>query len=120
FTPFGGVEAHHIRQSSYTEEGAGALSLRVSSNDVDRIRSIIGAEFATLKKLNDGSTLRPALKMSWRHEFHDDGLTSTTALIGGGSPFETTGQDVNQDVYGVSARVNWEKTERFSMTFELG
>lgn len=119
-TPFGGVEAHHIRQSSYTEKGAGVLSLDVSSNETDRIRSIVGTELGAMKKLADGSVLRPALKFSWRHEFHDDGVSSTTSLVGGGGQFETTGQDVNSDVYGLSARVNWEKTERLSFSFELG
>lgn len=119
-TPYAGIEAHHIKQFSYAETGAGVLSLNVSSNNADRLRSLIGAELGTLRKLNDGSVLRPALKFNWRHEFLADGVNTTASLLGGGGQFESTGQAVNRNIYGLTGRLNWEKTERLDLAIELG
>jgi len=119
-TPFAGIDAYHVTQSSYTESGAGVLSLNVSGNAADRVRSIVGAELAALRKLNDGSLLRPALKLNWRHEFRVDGVNTNASLVGGGGQFEATGQQINRNVYGMIGRLSWEKTERLSFGVELG
>lgn len=119
-TPYAGIEAHHIKQNGYTEAGAGVLSLNVSANNADRVRSLIGAELGTLKKLADGSVLRPALKLNWRHEFLTDGVNTTASLLGGGGQFESTGQAVNRNIYGLTGRLNWEKTEQLELAVELG
>lgn len=119
-TPYGGVEANHVKQDAYTESGAGVLSLNVASSSADRVRSIVGSEFATLKKLESGSVLRPSVKLNWRHEFKDDGVNSVTSLVGGGAAFETIGQSVDRNVFGVIGRLVWERTERLSLSIELG
>ncbi len=119
-TPTIGLEALHISQDSYAEEGAGALSLNVASSDANRLRSLIGVELAKLVALNDGSLLRPSLKASWRHEFNTDGVNTLSTFIGGGAQFETVGQSVNSNIQGLAARLNWEKTDQFGMAVELG
>lgn len=119
-TPSVGVEALRIEQSSYTEQGAGVLSLNVGDSDANRVRSLLGLELATQKQLNDGSVLRPSVKANWRHEFKDEGMGTTASLVGGGGTFETTGQKVNRDVFGLTGRLNWEKTDRVGIAVELG
>lgn len=119
-TPYAGLELARVNQHSYTETGAGALSLNVAANSADRVRSHLGAELATLKKLQNGGVIRPALKLNWRHEFRDDGVVTNTSLVGGGSQFETLGQSINSDVFGLSARLNWERTERMNLVLEVG
>lgn len=119
-TPSIGIESHRINQDSYTEKGAGAISLRVGDSDATRLRSLAGLELGVLKTLSDGSRLRPSLKATWRHEFNDDGMNTTASFIGGGAQFESVGQDVNRDTYGLAARLNWEKTERIGVSVEVG
>lgn len=119
-TPYGGMEVNRVKQHSYTESGAGALSLNVAANSVDRVRSIIGTEVATLKKLDNGGALRPSVKLNWRHEFKDEGVNTTTSLVGGGSQFETIGQSINRNVYGLIGRLNWERSEQSNISIELG
>ena len=119
-TPSLGIEAHRINQDGFTEKGAGVLSLNVGSSNADRVRSLLGLELGMLHVLADGSRLRPAIKANWRHDFIRDGMNTTSSFIGGGSAFESVGQKVNQDVYGISARLNWEKTDRIGLAVEVG
>lgn len=119
-TPSVGVEAHHIEQDGFSEKGAGALSLNVGSSDADRVRSLLGLELGMLKVLADGSRLHPSVKAGWRHDFIRDGMNTSSSFIGGGAQFESVGQKVNQDVYGLTAKLNWEKTERVGVAVELG
>lgn len=119
-TPTLGIEAYRINQDGFNEKGAGVLSLNVGSSDADRVRSLVGLELGMLKLLQDGSRIRPSLKANWRHDFIRDGMTTTSSFLGGGAQFESVGQKVNQDVYGLTAKVNWEKTERIGLAVELG
>jgi outer membrane autotransporter protein len=119
-TPYAGLEVNYIKQDAYTETGAGVLSLNVQSDAVYRIRSLIGAELASLTKLSNGTAIRPSVRFNWRHEFNDDGVNTTTSLVGGGNMFETVGQNVDRDVFGVSARLVWERTETMNISVEAG
>lgn len=120
FTPYLGVEGFHSKQNSYTETGAGALSLAVSSNTANRFRTLAGVKLATDKQLTDGSILTPMMQVNWRHEFNVDGVNTTSSFLGGGGNFESVGQNVERNVYGLSGRLNWTKTERLSLGVELG
>ncbi len=119
-TPFIGAEAYHLRQRGYTESGAGALSLDVSSNDANRFRSIFGTKVGFRKELNDGSILSPTIQASWRHEFQDDGITTESSFLGGGGQFQSVGQDVDQNIYSLTGRLDWARTERMSIGIEIG
>ncbi|OGB24697.1 MAG: hypothetical protein A3I66_18070 [Burkholderiales bacterium RIFCSPLOWO2_02_FULL_57_36] len=119
-TPYVGVDAYRVTQSGYTENGAGVLSLSVSGNDANRVRSLAGTELTMLKKLNDGSVLRPSIRLNWRHEFKNEGVNTNASLVGGGAQFEATGQEINKNVYGLSGRLNWEKTDQLTLGLELG
>ncbi len=118
-TPYGGLEGYHITQSSYTERGAGVLSLNVASDSVDRVRTLLGAELAMLKKLDSGGALRPSVKATWRHELNNSGNSTVTSFVGGGTPFETLGQAPIADVFGLGARLYWERNERCSLALEV-
>ena len=117
-SPFGGVEFNHIEQRGYTESGAGVLSLNVSESSVDRVGSILGTEVATHIDLKDKGALRPSTRLNWRHEFNDDGVNTVTSLVGGGSTFETVGQTINRNVYGLSLGLSWQFSEVVNLSFE--
>lgn len=119
-TPFIGAEAYHLRQRGYTEKGAGVLSLDVSSNEANRFRSIVGTKFGYHTELADGSILSPIVQLTWKHEFKDDGIKTTSSFLGGGGQFQSVGQDVDRDIYGVSGRLDWAKTDQLSLGIELG
>ena len=119
-TPLLGFETFRVEQGGYTESGAGVLSLAVKSDDVSRLRSLLGVELSSSMKLADSSVLSPAVKLLWRHEFENDGATANSAFVGGGGQFETTGQKAIRDVYALSGRLNWEMSDRFELALELG
>lgn len=119
-TPFVGVEAFYAKQNAYTESGAGVLALEVDKNGVARRRSLVGAELGSTMKLSGGSVLRPSVKFTWRHEFEDSAGSANTAFVGGGGQFSTTGQKAISDVYALTSRVNWEMSEAFGLSLELG
>jgi outer membrane autotransporter protein len=119
-TPYLGMEAFHARQRGYTESGAGALSLNVASNSANRVRSLAGIKVSTHKQLTDGSILIPMLQANWRHEFKDDGVSTTSSFLGGGGQFQSVGQNVDRNVYGLTGRLNWQKTDRLSLGIEIG
>lgn len=119
FVPYAGLEALHINQDDYTESGAGALSLTVADSSADRVGSLLGIKFSFDKELSDGSVLTPTFDARWRHEFKKDGVTTTSSFVGGGGNFQSVGQDVDSDLLGLSARLNWAKTEDYSLGFEV-
>jgi outer membrane autotransporter protein len=119
-TPFFGVEAYHTRQRGYTEKGADYLSMHINSNESNRFRSLVGTKVSKEFELSDGSILTPTLQVSWRHEFKEDGITTTSSFLGGGGQFESVGQNVDRNTGSISGRVNWAKTDSLSLGVELG
>ena len=119
-TPFIGVEGYHTRQRGYTETGADYLSMHINSNESNRFRSLVGTKVSKEFELSDGSILTPTLQVSWRHEFKEDGITTTSSFLGGGGQFESVGQKVDRNTGSVSGRVNWAKTDTLSLGVELG
>ena len=119
-TPFVGVEGYHTRQRGYTEKGADYLSMHINSNESNRFRSLVGTKVSKEFELSDGSILTPTLQVSWRHEFKEDGITTTSSFLGGGGQFESVGQNVDRNTGSISGRVNWAKTDSLSLGIELG
>ncbi|EGL54320.1 uncharacterized protein with a C-terminal OMP domain-like protein [Methylophaga aminisulfidivorans MP] len=119
-TPFVGVEGYHTRQRGYTEKGADYLSMHINSNESNRFRSLVGTKVSKEFELSDGSILTPTLQVSWRHEFKEDGITTTSSFLGGGGQFESVGQNVDRNTGSISGRVNWAKTDSLSLGVELG
>lgn len=120
WTPFISLEALRFEQDSYTETGAGPLSLNVAANGVTRVRSILGSKLSYNHELKDGSTIMPVIEASWQHEFNNDGLDTTAAFVGGGGEFESIGQTTDRNIIGLKARVNWAKSDRLMLGLQAG
>jgi len=80
-TPELGVTYTHVGVNNYTEETAGALDLSKGEQDIDSLRSHLGA------RLSDeftwrGVTFIPEVRASYYHEFMDDSRGVTTSLPG--------------------------------------
>ncbi|HEU5047511.1 MAG TPA: autotransporter outer membrane beta-barrel domain-containing protein [Rickettsiales bacterium] len=117
-TPTAGMEINYMHQDDYTETGAGALSLSVDSASATRVRSVIGAKLATEAEYGE-YTLRPSVHTAWRHEFHNNGIDSTAAFVGGGTNFTTTGESLERNNYNFGGAVNISKTKDFSLTAQV-
>jgi|GEM_PF-1486358 len=111
-TPTIGLEWNRLKQDSYTETGAGALSMNVQGETANRVRSVIGARLAT-EMLSNGITIKPSLRASWRHDFNNDGIDSTSTFTGGGASFKTPGQDLASNSYNVGATLAFQRSGNF-------
>lgn len=104
-TPQARLEWNRINQDSYTENGGGALALKVDSNSADRLRTSLGAQlnydtsFESLK-------LQPYVRAFWNHDFKNDGIDSAAAFVGGGGTFTTEGQQIDRNTYSVGLGAN--------------
>ncbi|MFK5924114.1 MAG: autotransporter domain-containing protein [Verrucomicrobiota bacterium] len=95
--------------SSFSENGAESLDLRLDRQEVNSIRTNIGGRIAYAWDLGPNLVVIPELRVFWQHEFLQDSREIGTTLDGGkGSSFdyetEALGQDGIQAGAGVSAR----------------
>jgi outer membrane autotransporter protein len=120
FSPYAGVELIHISQDSYTEKGAGALLLNVSSLSEDLVRGLLGVEVSRNIQRDSGLKMRPSLRVGVRHEFNDSSIDATTALIGGTGSVTTKGPAFNQNTYTVDAGLDIQKSDNMTISLSLG
>ena len=114
-TPMAGLEWNHLDPDSYTETGAGPLSMHVQDVSADRLRSAVGAKLGTEKEWG-GYAWRPTVTLLWRYEFLNDGIDSTSTFTGGGATFTTPGQTLERNTFNVGAQVAVSKSKRFALT----
>jgi autotransporter family porin len=115
------VLAHyqHISIDDYTETGAGGLNLDVDNEDLDILEFGVGAEIAWDLDAPNGSKLRPALDVGYRHDVIGDNVQSTSNFTGGGASFETDGLEPAKGTFNVGASLgyamdnNWEFTASY-------
>lgn len=118
FTPTAGLEWNHLRQESYREKGAGALSMDVDSVSADRLQSILGAKLSTRYRAGD-YTLQPQAQLGWRHQFDNDGIDTTATFTGGGAAFTTEGQELSDDSFTAGIGLSVSKTESALFSVQL-
>lgn len=116
FTPLVGLEWNGVTRDAYSETGAGALSLNVQKETINRVRSILGAKLSTEKELSNGMTMIPSVRASWKHEFNNDAMRSTTTFVGGGPAFNTPGQDLPGNSFSVGATVSLQTSKNFTLS----
>ena len=89
-TPVASLQYTYLRQSKYTESGAGALSLSVDSEGYHFLHQGLGVEVARefeFKKMS----LKPSIHAMWIYEYVGDKAQTTANFSGGGAAFNTTG-----------------------------
>lgn len=118
-TPLAGLEWNRLEQNAYTESGAGALDLSVQSASVDRVRSAMGLKLTRELLLHDGMTMRPSAHLVWRHEFHNNGLDTTSTFTGGGAAFTTPGQTLAKNTYNLGLAIAFQNRKNFTATVQL-
>ncbi len=106
-TPLASFEYLHVYTPGYTEDGAGALGLRVNSQDYDIAQTGLGCKVGYLilsKQLN--LKILPELKFKWLYDWIGDNQQVTSAFSGGGSPFITTGFTPARSSYDFGAKLS--------------
>lgn len=116
FTPLAGVEWNGVTRDAYSETGAGALSLNVQKETINRVRSIVGAKLSTERELSNGMTLIPSVRASWKYEFNNDAMRSTTTFVGGGPAFNTPGQDLPGNSFSLGASLSLQTSKNFTLS----
>jgi outer membrane autotransporter protein len=69
-------------QNSFTETGAGAISLTGTTQNTTGVRSIIGMEFSGSVSLADRQDLSMALRVGWAHDYADLSGALTASFVG--------------------------------------
>jgi fibronectin-binding autotransporter adhesin len=98
--PFVGVGYTHIHTDRYTESGAGAANLTVSTVDNNSLQSSLGLRASTTLSVGDGtSVLVPEVRVAWQHEFLDTSQTVNAAFaIAPTGTFTQTGAKFSRDI----------------------
>ena len=107
----------HQNQSSFAERGAGSLSLRVGSRDLDSIESGLGLLFRiTHESLTLGDTrIVPELSARWVREWLDSDRSISVSLSGA-PRFSVTTDDPRRN----SAELGFGLRGYFGESFNLG
>ena len=116
FTPMASVDYKQLKQDGYTETGAGAISLNVEEQSLNRTRLGVGARLAT-EWANPGFSFRPEVALHW---YRDTGTLSKDTLssfVGGGSSFVTPGVVVDPETWNLSAALTASSSSTFSLQF---
>lgn len=118
-TPLAALEWNRLALDSYTEKGAGALSLRVNGEHTQRTASHLGARLEMAIDMNHGATLYPSAHARWVHQFDNDGTDTTAAFIGGGSSFVTPGQNLAANSYIVGVGLTYQQANGSAIGLQL-
>ncbi|MCM2289819.1 MAG: autotransporter domain-containing protein [Sulfuritalea sp.] len=105
-TPLASLQASRIRVESYTESGAGAANLRVSSQDYDFVQSTLGVKAERVIQSNSG-TFSPEVHFKWLHDFSSTTMQQDASFAGGGANFRTQGIKQDREMFNVGAGISF-------------
>ena len=75
--------------SSFRENGADSLNLRVGQQNYNSLRLNVGGRVAYTWHVNERVLLIPEVRMFWQHEFLENPTSINSSLNGGGGPVFT-------------------------------
>lgn len=92
--------------------------MQVDDVSTYRLRSVLQVE-AEKEMFYEDYKITPSIHVGYRHEFHNDGISSTTTFVGGGAQFRTPGQDTQEDSINIGGKVNFSKSQDFTFGIQL-
>lgn len=119
FTPIGSFLYSHLRLNSYTEDGAGALSLKVNAQDYNVAQTGLGMKVGYPfynKALS--SKITPELKFKWLYDWVGDAQQATSAFTGGGASFSTQSFTPAQSSYDFGAKITLETNGNITISLD--
>jgi len=113
-TPFAAVAAQRLRQGGYSEStrviatGApGIMGLTVAPQSTLSVRSELGGQIDATFKLDDGTTIKPRLRLAWAHEFSPDRQVTASLNALPAASFTVNGARAARDAALVTAGVDF-------------
>ncbi len=106
----------HIDIDNYGEDGAGGANLTVNSEDLDIFELGVGAEMAWDLDAGEGSRIRPAINVGYRHDLVGDDVSSTSTFTGGGASFQTNGLEPSRGTGNIGASLAYSMDNNWTFT----
>ena len=106
-TPTVGMSWSLATADDYTETGAGALGLKISTDDVQTLTTSAGARWHRAFALGKGS-LTPVVRAGVSYDILGQESVATGTYTGGGASFKTTGAEVQQLAANVGGGVTYQ------------
>ena len=114
FTPMASVDYKELKQDAYTETGAGAISLNLDEQAINRTRLGVGGRLAT-EWSNPGLTVCPEVALFWYHNTNALSKDIVSSFTGGGGSFVTPGVVLDPDTWNLSAALTASSRSAFSL-----
>lgn len=114
-TPFASLEYSNIKQDSYKEEGAGAISLSVDDVTVNRGTAGLGVKISKEIKTENKVVYIPEFKLGANKYFGDDDV-EVTAQFDQGNKFVTKGAGMSDMMYNAGLGLKTKFTEDTSVS----
>lgn len=114
-TPFASLEYSNIKQDSYKEEGAGAISLSVDDVTVNRGAAGLGVKISKEIKTENKVVYIPEFKLGANKYFGDDDV-EVTAQFDQGNKFVTKGAEMSDMMYNAGLGLKTKFTEDTSVS----
>lgn len=114
FTPMASVDYKELKQDAYTETGAGAISLNLDEQAINRTRLGVGGRLAT-ELSNPGLTVCPEVALFWYHNTNALSKDIVSSFTGGGGSFVTPGVVLDPDTWNLSAALTASSRSAFSL-----
>jgi hypothetical protein len=115
FTPNASFQYTLVENETYTEEGAGAMNLRVDQDEVHIAMGIFGARYHTHTEFGGGA-FTPEIRTALTYDFAGDEGQSTSTFNGGGAAFSVQGADVVQLGYTAGLGLSYAPLEDQGLT----
>ncbi|WP_297809321.1 autotransporter domain-containing protein [uncultured Methylophaga sp.] len=97
-TPYIGLDYAYSDRESFSESGAGAANLDVSSESLESIQSRAGLRFEQFLSSAENRSLVWHLNAAWLHEFGDDKARTQAGFVNNRvASFEVDGADLDRD-----------------------
>jgi uncharacterized protein with beta-barrel porin domain len=117
FGPYGSLQYIRLDEESFTEKGAGAISLRVDDRQTDALVSELGVRLVRLIKGKSGNFI-PEVSLGWSYDFDVDDHVVRASFAGSpGASFSIDGQDVERNGLVVGAGLTFIHKSGFSTSF---
>lgn len=105
-TPLASLQVSRISVDGYTEQGAGAASLRVASQDYDFVQSGLGVKVERIMQYGS-QKFSPEVHYKWLHDFRSTTMQQSAAFTGGGGTFSAKGIDQDRDLHNLGAGITF-------------
>ncbi|MCC3862468.1 autotransporter domain-containing protein [Pseudemcibacter aquimaris] len=115
FTPIVSLHYGKIDVDTYSETGAGNLSLTVLEHSLETLKASVGGRFVPTITGSDSSTITPYVEAHMSYDLLDNGVNVTSRFTSGTATFLSIGNDKSRWMGTVGAGLNIQTSENISI-----